>query len=134
MGLLDSIGSMLDGAQAGGSGGDIMAVAQQLLGQAGGLEGLLKKFQENGLGEVAASWVGKGQNLPISAEQIQKVLGNEQVAAIASKLGVDPQQASMQLAQMLPGLVDKLTPDGQVAQGGDLLAQGANLLKGFMKS
>lgn len=134
MGLLDGIGSMLDGVQAGGSGGDIMAVAQQLLGQAGGLEGLLKKFQENGLGEVAASWVGKGQNLPISAEQIQKVLGNEQVAAIASKLGVDPQQASTQLAQMLPGLVDKLTPDGQVAQGGDLLAQGANLLKGFMKS
>lgn len=134
MGLLDGIGSMLDGAQAGGSGGDIMAVAQQLLGQAGGLEGLWKKFQENGLGEVAASWVGKGQNLPISAEQIQKVLGNEQVAAIASKLGVDPQQASTQLAQMLPGLVDKLTPDGQVAQGGDLLAQGANLLKGLMKS
>lgn len=133
MGLLDSVGSMLGGAQAGGNGGDIMSVAQQLLGQAGGLEGLLKKFQENGLGEVAASWVGKGQNLPISAEQIQKVLGNEQVAAIASKLGVDPQQASTQLAQMLPGLVDKLTPGGQVPEGGDLLAQGASLLKGFMK-
>lgn len=134
MGLLDSVGSMLGGAQAGGNGGDIMSVAQQLLGQAGGLEGLLKKFQENGLGEVAASWVGKGQNLPISAEQIQKVLGNEQVAAIASKLGVDPQQAATQLSQLLPGLVDKLTPDGQVTQGGDLLAQGASLLKGFMKS
>ncbi|MGB4343586.1 MAG: YidB family protein [Moraxellaceae bacterium] len=133
MGLLDSVGSMLGGAQAGGNGGDIMSVAQQLLGQAGGLEGVLKKFQENGLGEVAASWVGKGQNLPISAEQIQKVLGNEQVAAIASKLGVDPQQASTQLAQMLPGLVDKLTPGGQVPEGGDLLAQGASLLKGFMK-
>ena len=133
MGLLDSVGSMLGGAQAGGNGGDIMSVAQQLLGQTGGLEGLLKKFQENGLGEVAASWVGKGQNLPISAEQIQKVLGNEQVAAIASKLGVDPQQASTQLAQMLPGLVDKLTPGGQVPEAGDLLAQGASLLKGFMK-
>lgn len=134
MGLLDNIGSMLGGAQTGGSGGDIMSVAQQLLGQAGGLDGLLKKFQENGLGEVAASWVGKGQNLPITAEQIQKVLGNEQVAAIASKLGVDPQQAATQLSQLLPGLVDKLTPDGQVTQGGDLLAQGASLLKGFMKS
>lgn len=134
MGLLDNIGSMLGGAQVGGGGGDIMSVAQQLLGQAGGLDGLLKKFQENGLGDVAASWVGKGQNLPISAEQIQKVLGNEQVAAIASKLGVDPQQAATQLSQLLPGLVDKLTPDGQVVQGGDLLAQGASLLKGFMKS
>lgn len=134
MGLLDNIGSMLGGAQTGGSGGDIMSVAQQLLGQAGGLDGLLKKFQENGLGDVAASWVGKGQNLPITAEQIQKVLGNEQVAAIASKLGVDPQQAATQLSQLLPGLVDKLTPDGQVTQGGDLLAQGASLLKGFMKS
>lgn len=134
MGLLDNIGSMLGGAQTGGSGGDIMSVAQQLLGQTGGLDGLLKKFQENGLGDVAASWVGKGQNLPITAEQIQKVLGNEQVAAIASKLGVDPQQAATQLSQLLPGLVDKLTPDGQVTQGGDLLAQGASLLKGFMKS
>lgn len=135
MGLLDNVGSMLGGAQTGGSGGgDIMSVAQQLLGQAGGMDGLLKKFQENGLGEVAASWVGKGQNLPITAEQIQKVLGNEQVAAIASKLGVNPQQAATQLSQLLPGLVDKLTPDGQVTQGGDLLAQGASLLKGFMKS
>ena len=85
------------------------------------------------LNQVVKSWIGNGQNLPVTGEQIQQVLGNEQVAAIARQLGVDPSQASAQLAQVLPGLVDKLTPNGQVPQGGDLLAQGADLLKGFLK-
>lgn len=133
MGLLDDVGKMLGGAQQ-GEATDIMGLAQQLLGQSGGVEGLVKQFQAGGLDDVVKSWVGNGQNLPVTAEQIQKVLGNEKVAAIARQLGVDPQQAAAQVAQVLPGLVDKLTPNGQIPQGGaDLLAQGAGLLKGFLK-
>ncbi|MFP5429498.1 MAG: YidB family protein [Gammaproteobacteria bacterium] len=132
MGLLDEVGKMMGGGQQGG-GADILGMAQQLLGQAGGIDGLVKQFQAGGLGDVVKSWIGNGQNLPVTGEQIQQVLGNEQVAAIARQLGVDPSQASAQLAQVLPGLVDKLTPNGQVPQGGDLLAQGADLLKGFLK-
>lgn len=132
MGLLDEVGKMLGGTPSGG-GADIMAVAQQLLSQNGGLDGLLKKFEANGLGGVVNSWLGEGQSLPITPQQVQQVLGNEQVAAIARQLGVDPQKASTQLAEMLPGLVDKLTPNGKLPQGGDLLAQGADLLKGFLK-
>lgn len=133
MGLLDDVGKMLGGAQQGGS-ADIMGVAQQLLGQSGGVEGLIKQFQAGGLDDVVKSWVSNGQNLPVTAEQIQQVLGNEKVAALARQMGVDPQQAAAQVAQVLPALVDKLTPNGQVPQGGgDLLAQGAGLLKGFLK-
>lgn len=132
MGLLDEVGKMMGGGQQGGA-SDILAVAQQLLGQSGGIDGLIQQLQAGGLGEVVKSWIGNGQNLPVTGEQIQQVLGNEKVAAIARQLGVDPAQASAQLAQVLPGLVDKLTPNGQVPQGGDLLSQGADLLKGFLK-
>ncbi len=132
MGLLDEVGKMMGGGQQGGA-SDILAVAQQLLGQSGGIDGLIQQLQAGGLGDVVKSWIGNGQNLPVTGEQIQQVLGNDKVAAIARQLGVDPAQASAQLAQVLPGLVDKLTPNGQVPQGGDLLSQGADLLKGFLK-
>ncbi len=132
MGLLDEVGKMMGGGQQGGA-SDILAVAQQLLGQSGGIDGFIQQLQAGGLGEVVKSWIGNGQNLPVTGEQIQQVLGNDKVAAIARQLGVDPAQASAQLAQVLPGLVDKLTPNGQVPQGGDLLSQGADLLKGFLK-
>ncbi|MGH8493955.1 MAG: YidB family protein [Moraxellaceae bacterium] len=132
MGLLDEVGSLLGGGQHGG--GNIMALAQQLLAQSGGLQGLLEKLQQGGLADAAASWVGAGQNLPVTGEQIQKALGSGQVQELAAKLGLDVGQLSAQLAQHLPGLVDKLTPNGQLPQGNDVLAQGADLLKGFFKS
>lgn len=133
MGLLDEVGSMLGGARQGG-GGDIVAIVQQVLAQSGGLEGLLQKLQQGGLGDAVASWVGNGQNLPVSAEQIRAALGNTQLGELAGKAGMDGQQLSAQLARHLPALVDTLTPGGQLPQGGDLLAQGADLLKGFFKN
>ncbi|MCU0626889.1 MAG: YidB family protein [Gemmatimonadaceae bacterium] len=80
----------------------------------GGVQGLVQKFEQGGLGEVARSWVGTGQNLPISAEQLQKVLGNEHVASLAAKFGIDPSEAAGKLSALLPGLVDKLTPEGKL--------------------
>jgi len=132
MGLFDEVTSLV-GNIAGGQGADgVLGAVQGLIGDSGGLQGLLQKLQAGGLGEQVKSWIGTGQNLPISAEQIQQVLGSPQVAAIAGKLGIDPQQAAAQVAQFLPGLIDKLTPNGQLLEGGDLLAQGASLLKGFL--
>lgn len=133
MGLLDEVGSILGGARQGG-GADIAGIVQQVLAQSGGLEGLLQKLQQGGLGEAVSSWVGTGQNLPVSAEQIKAALDTGQLGDMASKLGMDGQQLSAQLAQHLPGLVDKLTPDGQLPQDADLLAQGVGLLKGFFKN
>ncbi|MBV8680461.1 MAG: DUF937 domain-containing protein [Aquitalea sp.] len=126
MSLFDQLGSLLGGDNAGLSG----AVAE-LVQQQGGLPGLLEKFSNGGMSELVSSWVGSGGNLPVSAEQIQQVLGNEQVTALAEKFGLDPQQLSQGLADYLPQAVDKLTPDGQLPQGGELLTQGLGLLQGF---
>jgi uncharacterized protein YidB (DUF937 family) len=95
---------------------------------AGGLEGLAQTFSEKGLGDVISSWIGTGENLPISPEQIREVLGSGQVQQIAEKLGVSSDEASNALAEMLPQVIDKLTPGGSLASG-DLLEQGLNLIK-----
>ncbi|MEL0027555.1 MAG: YidB family protein [Perlucidibaca sp.] len=130
MGIFDEVTSLL--GNAGGQAGGAMAVVQGLLNQPGGLQGLVQKLQDGGLGDQVKSWISTGQNLPISAEQIQQVLGSPQLAALAGKFGIDPQQVAAQVAQFLPGVIDKLTPNGQLPQGGDLLSQGADLLKGLL--
>jgi uncharacterized protein YidB (DUF937 family) len=134
MGLFDDLaGSVLGGAMGnqGGSNSMISTVLELVNNQPGGIAGLLQRFQQGGLGDLAASWVGTGQNLPISADQLQGVLGGDMLGQLAGKLGIAPEEASSQLADMLPGLVDKLTPNGELPQG-DLTSQGMNLLQGFM--
>lgn len=126
---LDSLRGALGGDQGGVAG----AVAQ-LLEDSGGLEGLLDKLRQGGLSEVVASWLGSGDNLPVTAEQIQSVLGNETIAALAGKAGLDPQQLAAGIADYLPQLVDKLSPDGTLPEGGgDLLSQGLDALKGLFR-
>lgn len=115
MGLLDGI---LGGA--GGDGSPIGAITDLLGQQQGGLGGLIGAFERGGLGEIAKSWVSTGGNLPISAEQIQAVLSSGLLADFAAKLGIDPQAAAGTLAQVLPQVIDQLTPNGQVAAGGGL--------------
>ncbi|MBA4010920.1 MAG: hypothetical protein C0481_03550 [Phenylobacterium sp.] len=115
MGLLDSI---LGGA--GGDGSPIGAITDLLGQQPGGLGGLLGAFEQGGLGEIAKSWVSTGGNMPVSAEQIQAVLSSGMVAEFAAKLGIDPQAAAGTLAQVLPQVIDQLTPNGQVPAGGGL--------------
>jgi uncharacterized protein YidB (DUF937 family) len=83
-----------------------------------GLAGLLGQFQQAGLGNVAQSWIGKGENLPISGDQLQQILGSGQIGQIAQQLGLSNDQASGQLADLLPGLIDKLTPHGEAPQQG----------------
>ncbi len=132
MGLLDSvIGALGQGGGAGGGGGNaalLQAVIAMLgnSGQAGGggggLGGLLEQFQRSGLGDVANSWVSTGQNMPISPDQLGSVLGGDQISSMASQLGMGQNDLLGQLSQMLPQVVDQLTPNGQVPQGdtGDL--------------
>jgi len=130
MGLFDSVVGALAGGQSGGN-SPLLNVVMQLINnpQTGGLGGLVQSFQQGGLGNIVNSWVSTGQNLPISAEQIQAVLGGGKLQDIAAQLGVSTEQASGGLADLLPQLVDKLTPNGQVPEGGDLMAQGLDMLK-----
>jgi len=123
MGLLDNvIGALGSQAPGGGGGqGDILGAIVGMLGQQGGglggLAGLVQKFEQAGLGDVAKSWVGTGANQPVTPDQLGGVLGNDAVAGFARQLGIDPKDALGQLSQMLPQVVDKLTPQGQVPQG-----------------
>jgi uncharacterized protein YidB (DUF937 family) len=124
VGLLDGLAGQVLGSLAGSNGsqqgGLIAAIASLIAQQPGGLAGLIQSFQQNGLGAVASSWVGTGSNLPITAEQLQSVLGSEQLQSIAAMLGVSPHQASGHLAEVLPQVVDKLTPAGELPAEGDL--------------
>ncbi len=136
MGLLDQLaGSLLSGATGGtqqqAGQNPLLQEAMSLIQQNGGLPGLLSKFQQSGLGAHAESWVSSGANLPISADQLHQVLGSDAVASIASKLGMDHAQVSGGLAQLLPQLVNQMTPNGSVpANHADLLSEGLALLSG----
>ena len=133
MGLLDQVVGAVGGmsGQQGEGGNALLNSVLQLVNnpQTGGLSGLVQSFQNGGMGEIVKSWVSTGQNLPISAEQIQSVLGNGQLQSLASQVGLDTNQLSAQLAQLLPQVVDRLTPNGTIPEGNDLMAQGMDLLK-----
>lgn len=123
MGLLDSVVGALGQSQGGGQ-ADLLGAVIGMLGQGGGqagglggLAGLVAKFQQSGLGDVAASWVGTGQNQAISPDQLGGVLGNDTIAGMAQQMGMNQGDLLGQLSQMLPQVVDKLTPNGQIPQG-----------------
>ena len=130
MSLLDQVVGALAGGESGGS-GNLLQVVLQLVNnpRTGGLEGIIRSFRQGGLGDIVNSWVANGQNLPVSGEQIESVLGGSALQDLAAQLGVSPQQASGSLADVLPKLIDQLTPNGEVPQGGDALSQGLDLLK-----
>jgi len=129
MGLLDSVvGSLTAGNTPGGT-GLLEAVMQLIQNQPGGLAGLVQSFQQGGLAEIVNSWVATGQNLPVSGQQLASVLGSGPLQGMAAQLGLSPDQVAGSLADLLPQVVDQLTPNGQLPQGGDLLAQGMDLLK-----
>lgn len=131
MGILD----MLSGLGGKGSGAQdaLMNAVVGLIGsQKGGLEGFVQQLAGKGLGDIVNSWVSTGQNLPISVDQLKQGLGGNALSQLASKTGLAPDQLTSQLTQLLPQIVDKLTPDGQMPKG-DLAAQGMNLLKGLLK-
>jgi uncharacterized protein YidB (DUF937 family) len=120
MGLFDSILSAVS-AKSGASGeaNPLIGIVGGLLAQSGGLQGLANKFSQSGQGNAFASWVGMGENQPISSDQIQKALGSQEVSAIAARMGVDPAVASTFLAEYLPKIVDKLTPAGKIDPAAD---------------
>lgn len=132
MSFLNDMASKAMGAVTGGGqqSGLVAAVLEYVKSQPGGFSGLVQKFHTEGLGGIVESWIGTGQNQPISAEQIQKVLGSDVVKNLAAKVGISPEEASSKLSEILPTLVDKLTPDGKVPEGGDLMQQAASFLGG----
>ena len=157
MGLLDSVlGAVMNnngqqsqpGTQgnAGGLGGIIGMLASnpQLIqivmgmlgndGQHGGLGGLVSKFNQAGLGGAMSSWIGGGPNQPVSGDEVTSALGSGTISDIAAQLGVNPDEAAGQLSQVLPGLINHLTPEGQAPEqglgnSGDLMGMLGGLLQ-----
>lgn len=123
MSLFDSLASAALG-QLGGANGimslvssnpQLMQVAGSLLSGEGGVQGILDKFNAAGHGAAVQSWVGTGENHAITGDHVTQALGGDMIAGLAAKAGVSGGDMSGILAQVLPMLVDKLTPNGQVA-------------------
>jgi uncharacterized protein YidB (DUF937 family) len=110
------------------------AALELLKNHPGGISGLVQQFHDKGLGDVINSWVSTGKNLPISADQIKSVLSNEHLQAFAAKARISPDVASAKIAEVLPMIMDRLTPNGQVPTQNGLLATGMNMLKSLTKT
>ena len=87
----------------------------------GGLGGLLNQFQQSGLGDVVKSWIGPGQNQPISPSQLGSALGPQIIKVLAQKTGMSEQEITAHLSQILPNAVDRLTPNGRMPTQAELM-------------
>jgi uncharacterized protein YidB (DUF937 family) len=135
MSLLDDMAGKVVGSVLGSSSNPLATgLLEMINNQPGGLAGLVQNFHQKGLGDVVNSWVSTGQNLPISADQVHSALGSGAVQQLAAKAGISPDAAGSSLAQLLPTLVDKLTPNGQIPQQGNLMETGMELLKSLGKT
>jgi uncharacterized protein YidB (DUF937 family) len=127
MGLIGNIlSSVLGGNQAGSN--PVLAAVGSLLaggGSAGGLTALINQFTQAGLGQHVQSWVSNGPNMPISPDQVSQALGSDKIGQLAQAAGIDPTQMLGHLSQLLPQLINHLTPDGQVPTSGSLDIAGA---------
>lgn len=106
----------------------LLSMATGLLNQVGGVNGLVEKFQQAGLTDKIASWIGTGHNLPISVDQIKAVLGGH-LDQLAQQTGQSPQDVAGGLAQILPGLIDHITPNGEVPNEGAVQKMLAGLVQ-----
>ena len=123
MGLLDSvIGSLAQGSGGGGGQGELLQVLMKLLSQGGGagLGNLVSQLQQGGLADVVNSWVSTGQNLPVSPSQLEGALGSDLIGSLASQLGRPGSDVAGSLSQLLPQLIDQLTPHGRLPDNGQL--------------
>lgn len=134
MGLLDQLagqvmGSLGGQAPAAGGQGALLSGLMTMIDNAGGVQAVLQQLQQSGIADQVMSWIGTGQNLPVSGDQLAAALGQDKVAQVAAQAGVSPDQAAGGLAALLPQIIDQLTPQGQVPTD-DMLSQGLNLLRG----
>jgi len=107
----------------------LLQLALSLLQKNGGLEGVLSRFRQNGLGQQADSWVSTGQNMNVSTNELQQVFGSSTFRDLASQLGMPDEQVGSTMTQVLPELINRLTPQGNVPDNGDdEIAQGLSTL------
>ncbi len=133
MGLLDNLENIA-ASRVAGSNPEASAVLEMIQNHPGGVSGLVQSFHSNGLGGLVNSWISTGENQSVSPAQIQQVLGSGPVQALAQKLGVSPEQAGATLSQLLPTVMDKLSPNGAVPEQSNLMQMGESLLSSLGKT
>jgi uncharacterized protein YidB (DUF937 family) len=116
--------SMLDTIQEkaasvlGSSNTQLTQAVSKIIEECGGMDGMIKKFQDSGFGDVVQSWIGSSPNKSITPEQVKTVLGTNLITKVADKVGMNPETLATQLATYLPLLVDKLSPEGVIPKEG----------------
>jgi uncharacterized protein YidB (DUF937 family) len=123
----------LNPAAAAAGGLVVSQIIAMIQSRPGGLAGLLQAFQQGGLGHLFQSWVGTGQNLPVSADQLHGTLGSDWISRITQATGLPQDQVEQHLSTLLPQIVDHLTPNGQLPQG-ELGGELAKLAQRFLHS
>lgn len=111
MGFLDDVTARLGGRQGQDDG---LAFLQKMVRSSGGLQGLMWKLSRSGLGQQVQSWVGTGENQPVTGFQVRQALDPRQLKAMAAQAGMTPEETSDQLAAVLPAVVNQATPQGQL--------------------
>jgi uncharacterized protein YidB (DUF937 family) len=131
MGLFDQLKEGLAAKLGNGSGlSDLLEHAVNLVNNpaTGGLAGLVETFKNKGLGDVMSSWISTGRNMPISPDQIKQVLGSDIIQQIAGKAGLSNDATLQKLSELLPQIIDKLTPDGRLPDAAKV-GEALNILK-----
>jgi uncharacterized protein YidB (DUF937 family) len=135
MGLLDNLENQAVNSLLGNSSNPLAAnLLQMIQNQPGGLQGLVQSFHDKGLGGLVSAWVATGPNPPATSDQIQQVLGSDKVKQLATAAGISPDLASSSIAQLLPTLVDKLTPNGQVPEQSSVMEMASGLLASLTRA
>ena len=129
MGFLDDITAKLGGKE-GEEGG--LASLQKIFSSSGGLTGLTSRLSSSGLGQQVQSWVGTGENQPVSGAQVQKAMDPGELHQMAQQAGISDQEASEQVAKALPEMVNQATPQGQMPDN-DPFAKGVDTVKRMLK-
>lgn len=110
----------------------IVSGIQKIVEDNGGVSGIVQKFKDKGFAEAASSWVGTGENVNIGASDVMKVLGNDSIQELAKKVGLDSEATAGLIGNLLPLVIDKLSPEGK-EPGGDLASQLTSLASLFTK-
>ena len=107
------------------------AITEMLAGNKDGLTGIVDKFKQNGLGNTISSWIGTGENKTITGDQVKQVFGTDKIKELAEKTGLSTEDAAKKVAEVLPGMLDKLTPDGKVPDG-NIFSKGLGYIRSIL--
>ena len=135
MGLLDNLENQAVTSLLGGSSSPLAAsILQMIQNQPGGLSGLVQSFHDKGLGGLVSAWVSTGPNPPMTTDQVHQALGSDKVKELAAAAGIAPDMANSAIAQWLPGIIDKLTPNGEVPEHSSVMDMASGLLKSLTQA